>query len=305
MKENEFEAEVTVNDDNIYKYGVIISMTTGKYEGCRKLDKDQFKDDLPKDIVRGTNDIFDKPFITILKAIMSHDAATRNTIKSQTVPFPLDNIYFIPSRKIESIIGYMEERKAKRDALVQNAVDMYETSIENFAREYPDLYERSKNHYLTKGQFVNRFFLRYQFIKIQAPDQEGSFMSPEMYEAEKAKFRQTIEEMKREVLSIIYETLLETTERLKSQCENNKPNQLTINKLNGFLTQVEDIYSDFIDRKDIKNILNNIKKTALGIDAESLREDETLKNKFASEISLIAKEIKAMPDIPVKRALDF
>ena len=43
----------------------------------------------------------------------------------------------------------------------------------------------------------------------------------------------------------------------------------------------------------------------LGIDAESLRNSESAKQKFGKEIAAIAKEIKALPDIPLKRAIDF
>ena len=119
------------------------------------------------------------------------------------------------------------------------------------------------------------------------------------------KFKEAIDEMKGEVLSIIYSSLLEMTERLKTQCTDGKPNQRTLNNLNVFLNKIDDVYSDFIDRKDMQDTIRKIRAQVLGIDAESLRNSESAKQKFGEEIAALAKEIKALPDIPLKRAIDF
>jgi hypothetical protein len=293
-----------ITEKNIFETGMLIHLQMGAYSGRKRLDKDQLKE-LPQEIVRGVHDLFDKNFKDILKEIDAHDSETRDYVKSRSIPFPIDGVYFIASQKIEDIIQYLDGRKDSRNSILAGAVEGYDDAIEAFKVKYPEYYERARHKYLTKQQFSARFYLKYQFIKVQAPSENDKFITPEMYKAEMAKFREAIEEMKREVLGDIYEELLKTTERLKKQSSDGKPNQRTLNNLNLFLSKIDDVYSDFIDRDDMKKAIQKVKASTMGISADSLRDNEALKKKFNTEISKIAKEIQSLPDVPMRRAIDF
>lgn len=293
-----------INEKNIFEKGMLISLQAGSYAGRKKMSKDQMKD-LPTEIVRGVHDMFDKEFKELLQTINKLDREARYYVKDQSVPFPIDGIYFIGSTRIEAIIEELEKRKKERKDLINEAVKNYENAILIFKEKYPDYYELAKSRYPSKERFSERFYFKYQFIKISAPDEKSKFISPEMYKEEMKKFRGTIEEMKKEVLATIYQVLLETTARLKTQCTDGKPNQRTLNTLSSFLQQIDDVYSDFIDREDMKKMIDKVKKNLVGVTAEDLRDSETFKIKFGKEIGAIAKEIKALPDIPLKRAIDF
>ena len=295
-----------ISEKNIYEQGMLIHLQMGGYDGRMKLSDDQLKD-LPTEIVRGVHDIFDKSFKDLLKEIAGFDNETRWLVKKRSVPFPIDGVYFINSKHIEIIISEVDERKKKRQEMIEKAAEEYDAAIVTFAEKYPDFYRHAaaKRKYISKEQFLNRFYFQYQFIKIAAPDKDSKFITPEMYKLEMKKFKETINEMKQDVLGTIYQSLLEMTGRLKKQCTDGKPNQRTFNTVNAFLVQVDEIYSDFIDRDDMKNALKKIKAQLLGIDADDLRSSDVLKNKFAKDIAAIASEIKALPDIPLKRAVDF
>jgi len=293
-----------INENNIFDQGMLIHLKMGGYEGRMKLSADQLKD-LPQEIVRGVHDLFDKSFKDLLREISSFDNETRWEVKRQSVPFPIDGVYFITSNYIEKIIELLEQRKIGRRELIAKAVDNYDAAIKIFSEKYPEYFERAKHRYLTKNRFQERFYFQYQFIKITAPDKNGKFITPEMYKSEMKKFKATIDEMKQEVLGTIYQSLLEMTGRLKKQCTDGKPNQRTFNSLNAFLAQIDDVYSDFIDRNDMKETIKKIKAQVLGIDADDLRSSEDLKTKFGKEIAALGAEIKALPDIPLKRAIDF
>jgi hypothetical protein len=293
-----------INENNIFDQGMLIHLKMGGYEGRMKLSVDQLKD-LPQEIVRGVHDLFDKSFKDLLREIGSFDNETRWEVKRRSVPFPIDGVYFITSGYIEKIIELLEQRKIGRRELIAKAVENYDVAIQIFSEKYPDYFERAKHKYLTKDRFQQRFYFQYQFIKITAPDKNGKFITPEMYKLEMKKFKDTINEMKQEVLGTIYQSLLEVTGRLKKQCTDGKPNQRTFNSLNAFLAQIDDVYSDFIDRDDMKEAIKKIKAQVLGIDANDLRSSEDLKAKFGKEIAALGAEIKALPDIPLKRAIDF
>lgn len=298
------ETTTNINETNIFQKGMLINITMGGYSGRKQLDNDQLQG-LPQEIVRGVHDLFGKEFKDMLRELDRHGAESRHEVTNYAIPFPLAGVYFVASERIEKTIANLEKRKAERDELVKIATDNYEAAIENFKEKYPEFYRRAKHKYLTKEQFASRFYLRYQFIKISAPSEQDAFVTPEMYKAEMAKFRDTVEEMKKEVLATIYEELVSATERLKHQCTEGKPNQRTLNNLNIFLDRVDEVYSDFIDREDMKDALKKIKAQILGVSADALRDSDDLKKQFGTEISKIAREIKAMPDIPLTRAIDI
>ena len=293
-------SKITVN--NIYSKGVLVALRMGAYEGRKKLSKEQLSS-LPTEIVRGVHDLFTKEFKDQLRKIGNIDMLIRGSVKIRTVPFPIDSVYFLPNDKIEEIVNMIEDKRKVRQELIEEAVDAYENAIQKFALEYPDFYNRAKDSYPSKSQFRNRFYLKYQFVKIAPPDDDGK-LSPEIYKKEMAKFKESVEEMKKEVLSIVASTLLETTEKLKKQCDG-KLNQKTFNSLNKFFDQIDNTYADFIENKDLKAVIDNLKKNVLGVDAESLRKSSDFKKEFKEMISGVAESLKAIPDVPLKRALDF
>ena len=293
-----------IDERNIFEQGVLIHLKIGGYEGRVKLSPEQMRD-LPTEIVRGVHDIFDKAFKDKLKAINLFDSNLRDMVKRMAIPFPIDGVYFIRGKYINKTIDMLEEQINVRQGLVEEAVEDYDSAIATFEDRWPDYYEHAKSKYLSIDRFKERFYIKYRFIQVTAPNKDASFISPEMYKEEMGKFKEAIDEMKGEVLSTIYSALLEMTERLKTQCTDGKPNQRTLNNLNVFLNKIDDVYSDFIDRKDMQDTIRKIRAQVLGIDAESLRNSESAKQKFGKEIAAIAKEIKALPDIPLKRAIDF
>lgn len=293
-----------ITEQNLFQKGMLIHLSMGAYSGKKKLSKDQMGD-LPTEIVRGVHDLFDKEFKKLLKEISAFDRDTRHIVKYQSIPFKIDGVYFIASDKIESIIETIDRRKLEREELIQNAVENYEEAISRFAEEYPAYYEHGKHKYLSKEGFQNRFYCKYQFLKISAPDEDNSIISPELYRQEMAKFRETIDEMKNEVVATIYEELAEVTVRLRKQATDGKPNQRTINTMNEFLQKIEDVYSDFVDRDDIKDVIKKVRGQMLGITAEELRDVDSSREAFRKGISEIVGEIKNLPDIPLKRNIQF
>lgn len=293
----------TVNENNIFEKGMLISLKLGAYAGRKKLSSDQLEN-LPKEIVRGVHDLFEKAFKEKLEAISSHDMETRNTLKSKSVPFPIDGVYFLSYDRIEEIINYLDERKLSRIELVKEVLNNYEDAKDAFAKKYPKYYVTAQNKYPHKSQLMGRFYFEYQFLKISAPD-KNPMISPEMYKKEMEKFRHTISVMKQEVVGIIYQSLTDLTLRLKTQSKDGKMNQRTFNNLHKLLEQIDGTYSEFIDRKDIQDTLKKVKAEIKGMSADMLRDNDLQRNKFHKAISALTKEIQALPDIETKRAIEF
>lgn len=265
-----------ITSENIFDKGMLISLTMGGFEGRMKLSEEQLKD-FPREIVRGVHDIFEKEFKTQLKEVFSHDMKTRGDLQAMSIPFPINGIYFLPSKNIEKSILYLKQKQEEREVLVQDVTENYEQAIEKFAEEYPEYYRHAKNRYPSKNNFQQKFYFKYQLFTITKPEKALSLISPEVYSAELNKFRNDVFSMKQEVVNIIYTELMDRVKRLQTQCADGKPSQKTFNKLERILKQIDEVYADFIDRQDIKDIIAKIKAQVAGIDAASIRESEDFK----------------------------
>jgi flavorubredoxin len=220
------------------------------------------------------------------------------------VPFPIDGIYFLSFDRIEKMIEYLDERKKSRWELVEEVLSHYEEAKNSFANKYPAYYAKAQNKYPSKTKLARRFYFEYQFLKISAPD-HNPMISPEQYKREMAKFRDTINEMKQEVVGIIYHSLSSLTNRLKRQSKDGKMNQRTFNNLHKFLEQIDSTYTEFIDRKDLQETLKKVKAEIKGMSADMLRDNDAQRAKFHKAIAALTTEIQALPDVETKRAIDF
>jgi len=294
----------TINEKNIFDMGMLVTLKAGGYDGRRKLDPEQLKD-LPREIVRGSHDMFDKEFKNLLDLAYAPVNQCRNFIKDLSIPFPVGNVYFVKTSKIQEVIDFIEKKKIERQEVVDRIAEEYKEAIQIFAEKYPAYYQAAKDKYLSIGELKARFHMNYQFFQMSSPDKKGKLISEEQYKQEQEKFKNAINEMKEGVMATIYQTLLDTTTKLQKQCQGSKINQATIKSMNGFLQKINEVYSDFLDRDDLKTIIGKIKKQMIGIDAEEIRSSEQLKKDFGQEMAKLAEEIRVLPDVPVRRAIDL
>ena len=294
----------TITSENIFEKGLLINLKMGSYQGRKKLSQEQLKD-LPKEIVRGVHDLFEEEFKKLLKEVESHDAETRGKVKDMSVPFPIDGVYFLLSKAVMRATEFLKKRKIERNELIAIAANNYEDAIKKFAEKYPEYYKEARGKYPTKNGFMDKYHFNYQLFTIAKPNENLEFVSSDAYKDEIVKFKNDIETMKKEVIGIIYSELLYKVNQLSKQCADGKPSQRTLNNLDKFFIKIDEVYSDFIDRKDIKETISLIKAQVTGVDAKSLRDSEDFKKEFRGDMAKALESIKNLPDIELTRSLDF
>jgi len=292
----------TVNYENIFDRGMLINLKMGNWQARNKLSQEDLGD-LPKEIVRGVYDLLDDK--EQLDIIVKTQNKLRNKIKGQTVPFPIDGVYFVLGKDIEKVIDMVKEDQIAIIELAKEFGEGYEQKIADYAKKYPSFYEKAKGKYPSKQEVIARFYVQYRMFQINVPNKNLSFISPDLYKEEMVKFKNEVEEMKKEVINIIYTELLERVAALSKQCDDGKPNQRTLNNLGELFEKVENLYGDFIDREDITVMINKVKKMVVGVDAKELRNDEKFKSDFGKRMKKVAAEIKALPDTEMKRSIEF
>ncbi len=294
----------TITSENIFEKGLLINLKMGAYQGRKKLSQEQLKG-LPTEIVRGVYDIFEEEFKKLLQEIYSHDMETRGRVKDMSVPFPIDGVYFLLSKAVMKATEFLKKRKIERDELIAIAANNYEDAIEKFAEKYPEYYREARAKYPSQNGFMDKYHFSYQLFTIAKPNENLEFVSSDAYKDEIVKFKNDVETMKREVIGIIYSELLGKVQQLKKQCTDGKPSQRTLNNLDKFFMKIDEVYSDFIDRKDIKETISLIKAQITGVDAKGLRESSDFKKEFKEGMAKALESIKNLPDIELTRSLEF
>lgn len=295
-----------ITEKNIFEKGMCISINTGLYRASHRLPKEKFKD-LPEEeqkLVRGTFDSLLKEEKKKVEAIIKYDNSTRNTVKSETVPFPIKGVYFVTQNKIDWVLDYVKQRTGEeREELIKEAAKSYKNGIKRFKKEVPALYELVAGKYPSKREFIDRFYFNFQLFQINAPNKELDFISPELYKQEVAKIKSTVEQVKQEVCNIIYTEMLEMAKKIENRVDIDKPNQKTINRVEKFAEKIEEIYSDFITRKDIKKIIKDFRSITDGIESKELKNNNELKREFKKDIKKMASEIESLKNVELTRAI--
>jgi hypothetical protein len=294
-----------INETNIYEKGMLIVLNEKGYSGRMKLSQEEIKEaGLPSDIVRAVHDLFDRGFKEKLDAIGLFDNNTRSYVKSFSVAFPIKAVYFLRYDHIDRIVEYIESRKALRVEMVEDLVENYDQAITEFAEKFPKYYRKAQHKYPSKRDFASRFSFDYQFVQV-APPSENTKLTSDQYRRAQTQFTETINAVKKDVVNTIYTELAELTIRLKRQSKDGKMNQRTFNSLSEYFTKINDIYSEFVDRQDLVEAINKIKTQVLGASADMLRDNDGQRKKFHKAISESLSEMQALPDIELKRALEF
>lgn len=299
---------MSINYENIFEKGILVSLSMSCWAGRTKLTDEQLKD-LPKEIVRGVSDLLIGDEKQMLQDIMTFDRGTMGLMKTVSLPFPIHGAYFVPAYNLQKAIDMLNQRKEEREKLIEIVSESFEQGMENFKEKYLEYYQVAVKNgkYPNKAEVKNKFGFEYYIFQINLPNAEKtSFVTSELIRQEMNKFKSQIGEMKEEVVNIICNELLNKAETLKKQSlGDGKPNQKTFNSLNEFFDTITTLYSDFVERKDVLKAVDKFKKAIGTTTAEDLRFDESFKAKFGEKIEGIIKTIQVLPDVKRKRAIEF
>lgn len=300
---------MSITAENIFEKGILINLKISAFTGRAKLSSKQIEEkDLPSDIIRGVVDLYAGEMRRLLKQIEEHDNKTRNLVWAMSIPFPIDGIYFVSAKNLNILSEKLKIRQEEREVLIEEAASYIEQGIKEYAEKFPDYYKENlkKGKYLNKERFKSKFKFRFNYFQISIPDEKNTnFITSEIFNEEMIKFKNEIGEMKKEVVNIIHSELLTKANRLLEQSTNTKPNQKTLNTLNDFFEKISDVYSDFLDRKDLLDIIEKFKNTVSNVTADDIRTDEAFKKNFATKIKDVVNTLSIMPDVKLQRAIEF
>lgn len=292
--------EDKVDATNVFAKGALINLKVRAWGASAKLDVTELGIDL--EIVRAMNDLIeDKSSLKLMSSIKNE---AKRHIQINSLPFPVDGLYFIPKDRVIEVDDYLNIKKYEYTNVLEKFIEQYDELKENFKQKYPNFYKESK--YPTKAKLMSMFQFEWTWRTFSVPDEELQMLSPELYRREVEKFKKEINEMKDYAVSTIGRELVQRINNLKDSCfGERRVNQGTINGINDVLEKFYTLWNGFVDDKDLRSIIKDCQNMLDGIDAESIRDNIDLKEAIGRAAGELVKNIKELPNPVVQRALDF
>lgn len=280
--------------------GALCQLKIGRWDASIRMNKDKLGKNVPKAIVRAMQDLVDDR--TLLKDLITIKRATKNMLINNSLPFPVDGVFWVPKEKIveldEAFQAARIEYFNRRDILKRNLPLIKR----RFRTKYPDYYE---DRFYPKSQELDRkYYFEWNFFHFVIPDKKTEVLSPAMYKREQEKFQQMVTKMEEMTVNLIGNELLKRIETLKKQCEDDSINAGTVNSIERFMEKWNTLWKGNVDNKKLHGIMKSLRVQMKRTSADRLKDNEDFRNKAAAKLETIIGKINKVPDLELKRKMD-
>lgn len=272
QKRNKEAKEVTVN---VWTEGVLVHAEIRAWGATAKLDDDQLPNELPVEIVRAVRDLLTPSGMALLKDYSRVRNEVKGWLYRNSLPFPVQGMVFVRKAMLEEVDAKL---KNYREQAIEIAEEFIKTAKEleaQYAKEYPKFYDAAK--YPSEAQLRSRFVFRWSFRSFQPPDSEFAVLSPELYQREVDKFNADVTWMKDATSAMFAKAVIGRLGELQKQCEDGTVYSQTVDSVNGLIEKFDTLFSGYVNRDKLTDLMGEVKDYMQGTDAEMLRADETFR----------------------------
>ena len=277
--------------ENMFEKGCLVQLSISKWGGVKKIDKTKLAemvDQADYDWVTATKKLVDPES---LNPICKIGGAARNWLSGQSLPFPINGLVFVPKEMI-----------AKVDSRLNEFREQFQEAIRAFMSDYSSLRETARNYL---GNLFNetdypidissKFGFNWRFIVLDVPNGTSGLLSPEVYEREKAKFVQTMEEARQMAIEALREEFAQMVERITERFTAGPDGKAKVFKG----ATVESFYEYFETFKErnifrdqgLAELVERAQAILGGRSAEEIRANESLKDAIRSDMSDIEESM--------------
>lgn len=282
--------------------GVLCNLRIGRWDAAAKLPKDKLGSGIPKEIIRAMQDLIEDK--RLLKDIATIRRIAKGHLMRNSLPFPIDGVWFIPKDRINHIDHSFKQYKQENDERVESFIENYSRLKASMKKKYPSYYRPKK--YPSVTQLRKKFYFNWQFFHIALPKSgKASVLSPKLYQREQEKFNGMIKQMEEMTVTLIAQRLFKRINRLSNQCTNGKINAGTVNSVDRFLKNWNDLWSGYVDEKRLQTIMNQLKTQMKTVSADHLKDSEEFRVTIGTKMDSLIEKLKNLPNVKLKRKLDI
>ncbi|MBM4308361.1 MAG: DUF3150 domain-containing protein [Deltaproteobacteria bacterium] len=261
--------------ENMFEKGCLVQLSISKWGGVKKINDNQLAEMIDShEWVTATKKLVDPES---LKPICKMGNAARTYLTTVSLPFPIQGMVFIPKEMISRVDQRLEEFKTE-----------FNDTVTAFLRDYDRLRETAMVYL---GELFNevdyplhvekKFSFAWRFIILDVPNGKSGILSPEVYEREKEKFIQTMEEARTMAIESLREEFASMVERITERFTQNGERKPKIFK-NSTIESFYEFFETFKERNIFKDaelaeLVERAQAVLGGVSPESIRTSDLLK----------------------------
>lgn len=288
-----------MDNKDVFKKACLLQFSTSVWQSSRVLDQSVLAEKLGQDIewLRGRKFLINPELLGPIKTAV-HQA--RNTILKFALPFPITSIYLIPKDCLSVIDEQLNHFKDRYWNKVSDFEALYEVGREEAQKILKDLF--NETDYPTDIRSKFRFEWRYLILGIPG---KTNLLTPAIYEREKEKFQELMEETRELSVVAIREEFAQVVSHLVERLSGNngKPKVLTNNLFNKLNEFIDDLGSrNIFEDSQLTELAEQARSIIGGISPYNLKYSQNLRKQIRDDMESVKVAIDvAIEDMPRRK----
>ena len=285
--------------ENIFEMGCLIQLSTSVWGARRKIKTGQITD------MAGANEWLSthKKLIDpcALKPIQKVASAARGYLSGVSLPFPINGMLFVPKEMISRVDKELYRFKSEFDSKIEDFVSRYDELREVAVVYLGDLFNETDY----PVDIRSKFSFAWRFIVLDVPNGNSGVLSPEVYEREKTKFVQTMEEARELAIVSLREEFSSMIKRVTERFTNGHGTKSKIFK-NGTVNNFYEFFETFRERNifrdsELAELVDQAEAILGGKTAETIRSNDQLKDHIREGMVEMEKSMENILSRPRRR----
>jgi hypothetical protein len=282
---------IVTPDRDLSQTTVCLRVHLGALGNTRKVSSANVEVDADKQLIRVSKKLLDA---AELRDIHRLDSELRSYLYEICLPFEI-GIHLLPLPLIETVDAKLQEMRERRAALVEAFLRVYPTLCRQISQRLRTLY--SPADYPPADYVRSKFTFSWQYLSFGVPGQLKE-ISTRIFTSEREKAAQRMAEASVEIQQVLRTALAEMVEHLRYRLtviEDGKPKQLresAVQKVKDFLATFD--FRNVTDDQALAEQVEKARKLLEGVDAEVIRNTETLRDRISVGMSEIRAQLDTM-----------
>jgi len=282
--------------DNLFEKGCLVQLSASVWGATRKIKPHQLADlTVSSEWLRASKKLVDPEALKPTNKIINK---TRSYLTSMSLPFPIKGMEFVPKEMISRVDEKLNEFRSEFNQSVDDFMGSYEQLREVAMVHLGALFDESEYPMDVRKKFA---FI-WRFIVVDVPNGNTSLLAPEVYEREKQKFVETMEQARELAIQSLREEFAGMVERITERFSNG-PNGDTKIFRNRTVNNFYEFFETFKERnifrdEELSQLVERAKAILGGRSAEEIRSNVIFKQRIGDgmlEVENAMVEILTMP----------
>ncbi|MBT3255230.1 MAG: hypothetical protein HN366_02060 [Deltaproteobacteria bacterium] len=285
--------------ENIFEMGCLIQLSTSVWGARRKIKTEQISDMASANEWLSTHKKLIDP--CALKPIQKAANAARGYLAGVSLPFPINGMVFVPKEMISKVDEQLAVLKSDFNDQVTEFIDRYDRLRETAMVYLGNLFNETDYPVNIAGKFS----FAWRFVALDVPNGKSGVLPPEVYEREKNKFVQTMEEARELAILSLREEFSGMINRITERFTNghdSKPKVFKKGTINNFYEFFETFKERNIFRdSELTELVGRAEAILGGKSVEAIRSNDQLKQQIRNGMAEVETSMEDILSRPRRR----